>query len=30
VGGSSIDDVDCVVRVYECVPDAGYTHGVVD
>jgi hypothetical protein len=31
VGGSSIDDVDCVVCVfYGCVPDAGYIHGVVD
>jgi hypothetical protein len=30
VGGGSIDDVDCVVSVYRCVPDAGYIHGVVD
>jgi hypothetical protein len=31
VGGSSIDDIDCVVCVfYRCVPDAGYIHGVVD
>jgi hypothetical protein len=30
VGGGSIDDVDCIVCVYGCVPDAGYIHGVVD
>jgi hypothetical protein len=31
VGGSSIDDIDCVVCVfYGCVPDAGYIYGVVD